>query len=251
MIDTAFALKKMFGALFAPMSIGLFVAAAGLYALYSGRLKIAKILLPLSFGWIFLLSYDPVSYLLLKPLERQYPALLETPQNIRYVLVLGSGHKSDERVPINTQVDPTALIRLSEGIRHYYNLHDAKLIVSGGRGLYDTDTHAAMQKRAALSLGLKGEDIVMFEKPKDTEEEAVAMKGLVGDEPFILVTSASHMPRAMTIFRHLGLDPIAAPTDYNARGRIRWRHMPNGEGLGRSEHAFHEYYGLIWQWIKG
>jgi uncharacterized SAM-binding protein YcdF (DUF218 family) len=250
MIYSAFALKKMFGALFAPMSIGLFIAIAGLYALFSGRHKTARILIPLSFVWIFLMSYDPVSYILLKPLERQYPALLETPQNIRYVLVLGSGHKSDNKLPINTQIDPTALIRLSEGIRQYNNLQNAKLVVSGGSGVYDTDTQAFMQKRAAISLGLKGDDIIMFEEPKDTEEEAVAMKGLVGDKPFILVTSASHMPRAITIFTHHGLSPIAAPTDYNARGKIEWRHMPNGEGLRRSELAFHEYYGLLWQWIK-
>ncbi|MBU1643038.1 YdcF family protein, partial [bacterium] len=132
----------------------------------------------------------------------------------------------------------------------YNNLQNAKLVVSGGSGVYDTDTQASMEKRAAISLGLKGDDIFMFEEPKDTEEEALAMKELVEDEPFILVTSASHMPRAIKIFTHLGLSPIAAPTDYNARGKIEWSHMPNGEGLRRSELAFHEYYGLLWQWIK-
>jgi uncharacterized SAM-binding protein YcdF (DUF218 family) len=197
------------------------------------------------------MSYGPVSHILLKPLEQQYPALIETPKNIKYILVLGSGHKSDNRLPINTQIDPTALIRLSEGIRHFYNLDNAKLVVSGSRGIYDTDTQASMEKRAALSLGMKSDDIIMFEKPKDTEGEAMVMKELVGNEPFILVTSASHMPRAVAIFRHHGLSPIAAPTDYSVRGRIEWQHMPNGVGLRRSELAFHEYYGLIWQWIKG
>jgi uncharacterized SAM-binding protein YcdF (DUF218 family) len=250
MIDSVFALKKIAGEFMGPLSVGLFIAAAGLYALYRGRLGAAKILLPLSLGWIALLSYGPAGYLLLKPLEQQYPALIETPQNIKYVLVLGSGHKSDNRLPINTQIDPTALIRLSEGIRHFHNLQNANLVVSGSRGVYDANTQASMQKGAAVSLGLKSDDIVMFEKPKDTEEEAAEMKALVGSEPFILVTSASHMPRAIRIFTHLGLSPIAAPTDYNARGRIEWRNMPNGEGLRRSDQAFHEYYGHVWQWIK-
>lgn len=33
--------------------------------------------------------------------------------------------------------------------------------------------------------------------PKDTEEEAAAVKQAIGDAPFLLVTSASHLPRAM------------------------------------------------------
>ncbi|MCJ7766442.1 MAG: YdcF family protein, partial [Thiovulaceae bacterium] len=155
------------------------------------------------------------------------------------------------KLPINTQIAPTALIRLSEGIRQYNNLKNAKLVVSGGRGVYDTNSHASMQKREALSLGMKSDDIIMFEKPKDTKDEALAMKARVGSEPFILVTSAAHMPRAVRIFTHLGLNPIAAPTDYNAGGKVEWLHMPHGEGLRRSELAFHEYYGLLWQWIKG
>ena len=58
------------------------------------------------------------------------------------------------------------------------------------------------------------------------------------------------MPRAFGIFKKLGLNPIAAPTDYHVRGRSEWLHMPRGSALRQSDIAFHEYYGLIWEWIK-
>ncbi|MGB5965991.1 MAG: envelope biogenesis factor ElyC [Sulfurimonadaceae bacterium] len=250
MIDTVFVLKKVVGELLGPLSIGLFIAFVGLITLYIGRLRVAKQLLSLAFVWIALVSYGPVSDMLVKPLEQKFPALIETPVGVNYILVLGNGHTSDERLPITTQVSSTALIRLSEGIRHYYRLPDAKLIVSGYNGLHDPNTHASMQKKAALSLGIDADDILMFDKAKDTVEEAMAMKKLVRKQPFILVTSATHMPRAYKIFTSLGLNPIAAPTDYHAVGESEWLHMPNGDALDGSDKAFHEYLGLVWEWVK-
>ncbi len=249
MVDTLFIVKKIAGELLGPLSIGLFAAAAGLAMLYTGRLKAAKTLLPLAFVWVALLSYAPVSGLLLKPLERKYPALIETPVNVDYILVLGSGHNSDKVLPVTSQISTTALTRLSEGIRHYYRLADVKLVVSGYGG-HDTNSHALMEERAARALGVESGDIIMFETTKDTYEEATAMKRVAGNKPFILVTSASHMPRAFEIFKAQGLNPIAAPTDYQVRGESEWFQMPNGEGLRNSDLAFHEYLGLAWEWVK-
>lgn len=250
MTDSLFLLKKVVGELMNPLSIGLFIAFIGLTALYLERLRAAKQLLSLSFVWIALVSYGPVSDMLVKPLEQTHPALLETPVGIDYILVLGNGHKSDDTLPISSQMSDTALQRLNEGIRHYYRLPGSKLVVSGYNGLYDPNTHAAMQKKMALSLGIDVDDIIMFETAKDTEEEAMMMKKIVGEKPFILVSSATHMPRAYKIFTALGLHPIAAPTDYYAVGAHEWVHMPNGSALHGSEKAFHEYYGLIWERIK-
>jgi len=249
-MDALFLLKKIVGELMNPLSIGLMIAFLGLLALFFNRYRLAKFLLPFSLIWIATFSYGPVSDALLKPLENHHTALLETPVNVDYILVLGNGHKTDVCLPITTELDPTAVIRLSEGIRHYNKLGDAKLVVSGYAGLYDENCHAQMQKRLAIALGVPAGDIVTFDSPKDTYEEAEAMKKLTGTKPFILVTTASHMPRAFSIFTKLGLTPIAAPTDYHARGASEWLHMPRGDALRGSDIAFHEYYGLIWEWIK-
>lgn len=54
--------------------------------------------------------------------------------------------------------------------------------------------------RVAESLGVPRSDIIVLDRPKDTEEEALAVKRAIGDAPFLLVTSASHLPRAMIFF---------------------------------------------------
>ncbi len=249
-METTFILKKVVGEMLNPLSIGLIIAFIGVLALYGGRQRTAKFLLPFAFLWIALLSYGPISALLLNPLERQYPALLESPVGVDYILVLGNEHHTNKNLPITAQVSATAIVRLSEGIRHYQKLPGSTLVLSGYAGLEDENSHALMQKRLAVALGVDGRDIKMLTSPKDTQEEAEAMKKLVGNTPFILVTSASHMPRAMQLFNDLGMHPVAAPTDYHAQEKSSWLHMPRSDGLRSSGLAFHEYYGSIWNWIK-
>ncbi|SQI89181.1 membrane Protein [Klebsiella oxytoca] len=67
--------------------------------------------------------------------------------------------------------------------------------------------------RVAETLGVPRSEIIVLDKPKDTEEEAAAVKEAVGDAPFLLVTSASHLPRAMIFFRRAGLAPLPAPAN--------------------------------------
>lgn len=64
--------------------------------------------------------------------------------------------------------------------------------------------HGGSRGEVAESLGVPRSDIIVLDRPKDTEEEALAVKRAIGDAPFLLVTSASHLPRAMIFFRHAG-----------------------------------------------
>ncbi len=66
---------------------------------------------------------------------------------------------------------------------------------------------------------VKSEDIVLETKATDTKDHPIYVKKIVGKDRFILVTSASHMPRAMALFRKHGMEPIAAPTDYMVKER--------------------------------
>ncbi len=83
----------------------------------------------------------------------------------------------------------------------------------------------------------------MQSKPRDTEEEAMNIRNIVGTEQFILITAAYHMPRALKLFKKHGLNPIVAPTNF-------LREFPNGRDLHKTEIAFHEYLGSIWNQIK-
>jgi len=248
-----FLLKKVISMFLMPLPLGVFFIIFALVLLYRNKIKPAKFMLALSILWLFLFSYPPVANTLLYSIESKYPTLQTAPKDIKYIYVLGGGHHTDENLPITSQVVETSVVRLTEGIRLYHQLHEeASIIVSGYRGLFDPSTHAVMQKKLALALGVKKEKIILRSEPRDTEEEAVAAKKLLGDKPFILVTSASHMTRAMHFFNHEGLQPIPAPTNHLASIQYpKYTDFFSSDALVKSRIMFHEVLGLIWQKIKG
>lgn len=228
-----------------PLSIGLILILIALYFLYKKNLIMSKIFMISSLLWIAVMSYTPFSELLLSPLESHYPALQEFPKDIGYVMVLGAGHTTNEKLPMTSQLGRSAMFRLAEGIRILRQLDDAKLIVSGYSGT-DPTPHALMQKKMAVLLGVREEQIIARYAPKDTREEAIDAKTVVNNQDFILVTSASHMPRAMAIFNEEGLYPYAAPTYHLAKHASDDLPIPDAWGLMNSEYAMHEYMGMLW-----
>jgi uncharacterized SAM-binding protein YcdF (DUF218 family) len=248
-----FILKKIVSMFIMPLPLGVAVILLGLFFLYKNKLSKAKVILMLSVTWLFLISYSPIVDTLLYDIESKNPTLHTSPKNIKYIYVLGGGHHTDETRPITSQVVDTSVVRLNEGIRHYQQLNGkAKIIVSGYHGLYDITEHAIMQKKLAISLGVDENDIILHLGTKDTEEEAQAGKELLKDEPFILVTSASHMTRALNFFKQEGLHPIPAPTNHLANGKyLDYTDFFSATALKKSHIVWHEYLGLIWQKLKG
>ena len=232
-----------------PLPIGLFLFIIGLLYLFSNSYKKAKFFLSLAFLWIILLSFQPISNAIIKPLENSHKALLNPPI-VSYILVLGSGHNFDETLSITSQVSMTGINRLNEGIKLYNQIPNSKLIVSG-YGAEEKKSHAYMQEKLAISLGVKSEDIIRFDTPKDTRLEAIQTKKLLGNEKFILVTSASHMKRSILLFKKLGLNPIAAPTNHLGYSSENFKAYFSSFNLYKTKVAFHEYLGLIWAYIRG
>lgn len=234
-----------------PLPIGVGLVILGLVLVHRHKLKRAKLVLLLSIVWFFLFSYPPLVRTLLNTTESGYPALQQAPEGMKYIYVLGGGHSSDANLPITSQIGAPYVIRLTEAIRLYHQLHENANIIVSGYGAGDEMPHALMQKRLALALGVKEEHIIAEPAPKDTQEEALAAKKLLEGKPFILVTSASHMKRAMRIFNKEGLYPVPAPTyhmaskkDFNALDVFSYYSLTNSRAV------FHETLGLLWQMIR-
>jgi uncharacterized SAM-binding protein YcdF (DUF218 family) len=70
----------------------------------------------------------------------------------------------------------------------------------------------------------------------------------------LLVTSALHMPRAMAVFRKLGISAIAAPAPRqifvpSEPGFSFW--LPDMRALTASRSIIKEYAGLLVYWLRG
>jgi uncharacterized SAM-binding protein YcdF (DUF218 family) len=172
---------------------------------------------------------------------------------IRWIVVLGGGHTADSRLPATGQLSTSSLARLVEGIRLYRQLPHTKLVVSGGPGFTNTSDGKIMAQ-AAQSLGVPVEAIVAEMVARDTEQQAQLIKPIVQQDPFILVTSANHLPRAMALFQRVGLQPIPAPADFQVKysPQLTFGYFyPSVEALNKTDRSFYELWGWWWAKVRG
>jgi len=244
-----FFLKKIVSRLLFPLSLILELMVMGLLWPKKGKRFVL-----IGIALLYLFSFDPFAYLLLWPLERQYPSIAETAirKDIKWVVVLGGGTKENPSLTPEDRLGDSSLKRLLEGIRLCRHLPEARLILSGGDYRGETPV-ARVMREAAIPFGIPPSRMILEESSWDTHDEARLLKNQLGSEPFYLVTSAGHMPRSMALFKKIGTHPIAAPTDFQAiRETFKPTFLfPQAAALVKTEQAFYEYLGLFWGWTRG
>ena len=70
----------------------------------------------------------------------------------------------------------------------------------------------------------------------------------------MLVTTASHIPRSMALFKKLGMNPIPSPIDHSIKDRhglSLFSFFPSTGNLRKTELAIHEYIGMTWAKLRG
>ena len=76
-------------------------------------------------------------------------------------------------------------------------------------------------KEWAGRLGVPSESIITEDNARTTYENAARTKDLLGNRTsIILVTSATHMPRAAALFRAQGFDVLPYPCGFHERDRV-------------------------------
>lgn len=244
-MDLLFLLKKVIGFLLLPLSMSLILLCIGLVLLYVNKFsKYAKASLALGIFLLLFFSWQPTANLLLRPIEQRY-AGFDASQPVDYIMVLGNQVESDPSVPAYSHLSSSATARILEGIRIANLQPNAKLIVSGYAG-DNSISCAEAYADFAMQMGIDKARIIQLNTPRDTREEAEQAKQIIQQGSLALVTSASHMPRAMMYFEKQIENVIAAPTFYLAKysNKTDWRF--NASGLLKSERAIYEYVGLIW-----
>ena len=246
-----------------PLSICLTLLVAGLWLTRSPRrARLGRVLLLGAIVLLLLFSNKVVSKALIAPFETLYPAIPELHEDAppppalaacRFVVVLGSGHTDTPGLAPTLRLSNSALGRITEGVRLLRVLPAARLVVSGPP-IGANPSHATMLARAAASFGIAAERVVYVDNARDTEDESLAVKKLVGDAPVALVTSAWHMPRAVALFHHAAVAVLPCPADFMGSRNVdfRWDDLTwDSASLERSTAAVHEGFGLAWIWLRG
>ncbi|XGV97971.1 MAG: YdcF family protein [Leptolyngbya sp. BL-A-14] len=157
--------------------------------------------------------------------------------------------------------------RVLYGAKLYREGKAPRIILSGGRINWKDGGPAESDDMAQLieTMGVPKSAILQDPTSLNTYENAVNVKQIMtaqGIRRILLVTSAIHMPRSLLIFKHLGIDAIAAPTDFTTTNRD-WQELqgstqaavlnllPEIDRLQHTTRALKEYLGLLVYRLKG
>jgi len=217
--------------------------------------RLGRIVLALSIMFFYLLSISPTADLLVGPLESRYqPLSPERVPRVGTLVVLSGGASAAADLPLSSRLTPSSTRRVLEAARLYGLMDHPTLIISGGSGNPFVEvSEAALMRELLLNLKIPDKRILMEGESSNTFENAAGVKRLNLQPPLILITSASHMDRALRVFKGLGMAPLPAPCDY----RARWsaddplRFIPSEGALAVSTAAIYEYVGIFWYRLTG
>lgn len=94
-----------------------------------------------------------------------------------------------------------------------------RIIISGGSNGPDQLKDADFQFKKMVEMGIPPQDIIIEDSSRSTFENAAFTKIKIDSlglkPPFVLITSAMHMPRAQMVFTKAGVSVIPFPCDYH------------------------------------
>ncbi|MEE3716352.1 YdcF family protein [Tumidithrix elongata RA019] len=269
-------LSKILPLFLAPLGLISILLGAALISLWCDRRKLKRALgfvsrkpsrIPMicvGMALVVLLvsSNEAFANTLMRSLEWQNLPPVELPK-ADAIVVLGGGTKPliapRPWYEVNEAGD-----RIIHGSRLWKQGKAPWLIVSGGRAeWYGEGGNPESQDMSEIAqlLGVPASAILQDSTSLNTRENAVNVQQILQSRKInriLLVTSALHMPRSLAIFKRLGIEAIAAPTDFwvvNNTNEKGWTaildFLPNAEALRKTNNALREIVGLWTYTILG
>lgn len=215
-------ISKVFWALVQPISLSFLLVVIGLALVMAGRRRLGVVLGLAGALVLGVASFTNIGAVLIAPLEARFERPAVLPEQVDTIVLLGGA--TSARISTARQVTETSEAgdRLIETLWLAQRYPAARIVLTGGvAGLMPgAETEAATMQRLLMGFGIAPERLVLEGDARNTDENAEYTKALLGPEPgvVLLVTSAFHMPRSVGLFRKVGVDVVAWPTDYRSTG---------------------------------
>jgi len=200
------------------------------------------------------------SSLLVAPLAHGYHSIEDPGEagSASAIVVLGSG--ISELVAGSEALaypDDSTTLRVLEAARVFRLLEGRPIVVvSGGITSVDQRTPEGEVTADALErLRVPRDHLVIENVSRTTHEQAIIITRLLrsrGIDRFVLVTSPTHMPRSVAVFRAQGAEVVAsvahlAPDHSQSPPFL----MPNQDSFAASDEALYDYAGTVYYWARG
>jgi uncharacterized SAM-binding protein YcdF (DUF218 family) len=254
-------LSKLLPLLLYPLGLSIVLAMVGLILVKRRRPKRGSALVILGMWLLYISSTQLVAYGITRSLEYQnLPVEIAAADAI---VVLGGATKPAHWPRPLPEVSEAG-DRVIYAAKLYKDGKAPKIILSGGRVTWKGETGSESSDTAILLdlLGVPRSAILEDPTSLNTRQNAMNVKQIVDREQLaklILVTSATHMPRSLAIFRRLGMDVSPAPTDFvttdvdrnlTPQGRLLSL-LPEAENLFVTTRSLKEYVGLWVYRLRG
>lgn len=250
-----FVLSKIAGLLLQPLTLALAILALGVVLLFTRWWRGGRMVLALTMIAILGLSVLPVRHWIVGALEDRFPQP-EITGAVDGIVILG-GFVDPVMTEARGQVALSGAIeRLTEALALARAHPQARLVFTGGSGNPSRqDVKEAHALRRLLNeIGLDPERMEFEDQSRNTRENAVLTKDMVQPRPgetWVLVTSASHMPRSVGAFHAVGWPVVAYPVDYSTNGQdVTLGFNPVG-GFSALGQGAHEWLGLTYYRLRG
>jgi uncharacterized SAM-binding protein YcdF (DUF218 family) len=219
------------------------------------RLRWIRYLVGSSIFVVLIFSSRLVSSTLIGLVEERAPQFDDsTAKRFDAIVVLGGGAAGQGTLRPTDELSLESMERTICGADLFTKGFAPRLLFTGGNSsVYGSGPEeSAVTKRLALRLGVPENAILLESQSRNTYENAVETKRLLGTASILLVTSASHIPRASALFRKQGFNLTSYACGYQAQNLpgSEWNGdpfdlIPDVKALYTSTEAISEIAGFL------
>jgi len=251
-----FFISKIAWVLLKPLHSLLLLLVGWRLSRWLGWRRPAQFFLAVLIGYGAAILATPLPEFAVRSLENRFPQPQVSAEALAGIIVLGGA--TDDGVVAEDRRQPGlngAAERLTTAIALHRALPELPMIVSGFSARLRPQgwNEAEITRLFFEQQGLDMSGVRFEAQSRNTAENAERTAEMVGaaERPWLLITSAVHMPRAVASFRAGGLPVLAYPVDYlTSSGALTW---PRGisSSLDLAGTALREWLGLLVYYLTG
>lgn len=235
-----------------PPGVFVWLGLLAMWWAYRGRIRRATVLAVMTLSALYLLSTPKGAYWVSEPLERRVQPLTHLPllaKSQDALVVLGGGRLEQATEYGRQDVVSAQVLERLRYAAHWHRQTGLPILVTGGKREDQAQSEAELMAQSLqgdFRVPVRWQETVSRNTAENAKQSAVLLLPL-GVKRVVLVSHASHLPRAVKQFEQTGFSVLPAPTAFTDEA-LTCRPMrcwtPQGTSLMESCRALHEWLGL-------
>ena len=208
-----------------------------------------------AFAALLFAAFTPVGGWIMAPLENRF-ARPTLPPRVAGIIVLAGAERTHLTAARTLPHVNEFAERLTAFAALARRFPKAKIIHSGRGFTADSvgETPSSVARELLVSVGVDPQRLILEKRSLNTYQSAVELKKMIhteSDDPWLLVTSAMHMPRSVACFQAQQLTVTPYPVDYQTTTGAFPMSANAVANLRVLDLAAHEWIGLLYYRLRG